>query len=166
MSYKAFTRFKCLVRDQEVDGSNPFAPTTSFKANNLQRRKVPTTSWLCAKRSVVQVSSPNDLRFPLQIGVNWRGAATTFSSFVAHVAQTGRESTKYGSWCCLDSCSAPRFRRRRGLKNTSSCCARRANTPGWKQCRREKSRVSGAGRHQGFTASLLMKLFRYASHSE
>src|SRR5438132_3682234 len=38
-----------LVRDQEVDGSNPFAPTTSFKANNLQRRKVPTTSWLCAK---------------------------------------------------------------------------------------------------------------------
>ena len=81
MSYKAFTRFKCLVRDQEVDGSNPFAPTTSFKANNLQRRKVPTTSWLCAKRSVVPMSSPNDLHFPLQIGVKWRDAATTFSLF-------------------------------------------------------------------------------------
>src|SRR5437764_233600 len=40
-----------LVRDQEVDGSNPFAPTTSFRANNLHQRKVPTTSWLCAKRS-------------------------------------------------------------------------------------------------------------------
>ena len=72
--------FKHLVRDQEVDGSNPFAPTTSFK-DNLQRRKVPTTSWLCAKRSVVPMSSPNDLHFPLQIGVKWREAATTFSSF-------------------------------------------------------------------------------------
>ncbi len=50
-------------------------------ANNLQRRKVPTTSWLCAKRSVVQMSSSNDLHFPLQIGVKWRDAATTFSSF-------------------------------------------------------------------------------------
>src|SRR5436190_10472579 len=72
--------FKHLVRDQEVDGSNPFAPTTSFK-DNLQRRKVPTTSWLCAKRSVVPMSPPNDLHFPLQIGVKWRDAATTFSSF-------------------------------------------------------------------------------------
>ncbi len=48
---------------------------------NLQQRKVPTTSWLCAKRSVVPMSSPNDLHFPLQIGVKWRDAATTFSSF-------------------------------------------------------------------------------------
>src|SRR5437667_11569603 len=70
-----------LLRDQEVGGSNPLAPTTSFRANNLQQRKVPTTSWLCAKRSVVQMSSPNDLHFPLQIGVRWRDAATTFSSF-------------------------------------------------------------------------------------
>ena len=29
--YKAFMGFRCLVRDQEVDGSNPFAPTNSFK---------------------------------------------------------------------------------------------------------------------------------------
>src|SRR5438034_1196950 len=78
---KAFRIFVTLVRDQEVDGSNPFAPTTSFRANNLQQRKVPTTSWLCAKRSVVQMSSPNDLHFPLQIGVKWRDAATKFSSF-------------------------------------------------------------------------------------
>jgi hypothetical protein len=27
--------FKHLVRDQEVDGSNPFAPTTSFRINDL-----------------------------------------------------------------------------------------------------------------------------------
>ena len=37
--------------------------------------------WLCAKRSVVPMSSPNDLHFPLQIGVKWRDAATTFPSF-------------------------------------------------------------------------------------
>ncbi|SRR6266568_2682151 len=61
--------------------SREAAPTTSSKANNLQRRKVPTTSWLCAKRSVVPMSSPNDLHFPLQIGVKWRDAATPFSSF-------------------------------------------------------------------------------------
>ncbi len=36
---------------------------------------------LCAKRSVVPMSSPNDLHFPLQIGVKWRDAATTFASF-------------------------------------------------------------------------------------
>src|SRR5947207_14456882 len=96
MSYKAFTRFKCLVRDQEVDGSNPFAPTTSFKANNLQRRKVPTTSWLCAKRSVVQMSSPNDLHFPLQIGAkelrrnNFTLVAACSSTSVASCAWTAQ----------------------------------------------------------------------------
>jgi hypothetical protein len=26
-----------MVRDQEVEGSNPFAPTTSRKINNLRR---------------------------------------------------------------------------------------------------------------------------------
>src|SRR5260370_35116590 len=73
--------FVTLVRDQEVDGSNPFAPTNSFRTSNLQHTKKPKTSWLCAKRSVVPMSSPNDLHFPLQIGVKWRDAATTFSSF-------------------------------------------------------------------------------------
>jgi hypothetical protein len=34
-----------LVRDQEVEGSNPFAPTTSFKFNNMQAAKQQTTSW-------------------------------------------------------------------------------------------------------------------------
>jgi hypothetical protein len=28
--------FNDLVRDQEVEGSNPFAPTTAFKINNLR----------------------------------------------------------------------------------------------------------------------------------
>ena len=52
-----------------------------LKPTTYSGRKVPTTSWLCAKRSVVPMSSPNDLHFPLQIGVTWRDAATTFSSF-------------------------------------------------------------------------------------
>src|SRR5208337_1325479 len=34
-----------LVRDQEVGGSNPLAPTTSFKFNNLQATKEQRTSW-------------------------------------------------------------------------------------------------------------------------
>ncbi len=49
--------FKCLVRDQEVDGSNPFAPTISFRTNNLQ------TDLLAADRLVsgqeVGGSNPN-----------------------------------------------------------------------------------------------------------
>src|SRR5437762_444579 len=35
----------------------------------------------CVPSSVVPMSSPNDLHFPLQIGVKWRDAATTFSLF-------------------------------------------------------------------------------------
>ncbi len=31
--------FKYLVRDQEVEGSNLFAPTNSFKFNSLQATK-------------------------------------------------------------------------------------------------------------------------------
>src|SRR5258708_31035694 len=81
--------FKCLVRDQEVDGSNPFAPTTSFKANNLQQRKVPTTSWLCAKRSVVQMSSPNDLISLCKLELSGVTLRLHFPHVVAHVAQTG-----------------------------------------------------------------------------
>jgi hypothetical protein len=34
-----------LVRDQEVGGSNPPAPTTSNKSNNLDTTKEQTTSW-------------------------------------------------------------------------------------------------------------------------
>jgi hypothetical protein len=30
--------FEFLVRDQEVGGSNPLAPTISFRSSNLQRR--------------------------------------------------------------------------------------------------------------------------------
>jgi hypothetical protein len=70
-----------LVRDQEVDGSNPFAPTNSFRSNNLQHRKVPTTSWLWANKSVVQMRSPKHFHVLQQIGVQWCEAATTFSSF-------------------------------------------------------------------------------------
>ena len=31
--------FYPLVRDQEVDGSNPFAPTISFRTSHLQHTK-------------------------------------------------------------------------------------------------------------------------------
>jgi|GEM_PF-6437737 len=31
--------FKCLVRDQEVEGSNPFAPTTSLESATYKMRK-------------------------------------------------------------------------------------------------------------------------------
>ena len=31
--------FRCLVRDQEVDGSNPFAPTTSLESATYKMRK-------------------------------------------------------------------------------------------------------------------------------
>jgi hypothetical protein len=34
-----------LVRDQEVEGSNPFAPTNSFKFNIMQAAEQQTTSW-------------------------------------------------------------------------------------------------------------------------
>src|SRR5438067_157037 len=85
-----------LVRDQEVDGSNPFAPTTSFRANNLQQRKAPTTSWLCAKRSVVQMSSPNDLISLCKLELSGVTLRLHFPHFVAHVAQTGRASAWAG----------------------------------------------------------------------
>src|SRR5207249_10056230 len=31
--------FRFIVRDQEVDGSNPFAPTNSFRTNDLQHTR-------------------------------------------------------------------------------------------------------------------------------
>jgi hypothetical protein len=40
--------FKCLVRDQEVDGSNPFAPTTSF----LMTSYVPPWKWPASQGGV------------------------------------------------------------------------------------------------------------------
>ena len=49
--------FCFLVRDQEVDGSNPFAPTISFETNNLHYTKMLKTSWLRAKRSILQIRS-------------------------------------------------------------------------------------------------------------
>src|SRR5437016_5729202 len=46
-----------LVRDQEVDGSNPFAPTISFRTNNLQTQIYSLTAWCRARRSAVQIES-------------------------------------------------------------------------------------------------------------
>jgi hypothetical protein len=48
-----------LVRDQEVGGSNPLAPTTSFKIRDLLHTKNPESAWLETKHSclsVVQIS--------------------------------------------------------------------------------------------------------------
>ena len=63
-------------------------------ANNLQHRKVPTTSWLWAHKSMLQMHSPKGCHFLRQIELKWREAATTFSHFVAHVAQTGPASAR------------------------------------------------------------------------
>jgi hypothetical protein len=40
-----------LVRDQEVEGSNPFAPTTSFRIRDLLHTKNPERAWLETKHS-------------------------------------------------------------------------------------------------------------------
>ena len=57
-----------LVRDQEVDGSNPFAPTTSFRTNNLQHAKERKTAWCKTRRSAVQFDSrPTALNPPFQL---------------------------------------------------------------------------------------------------
>src|SRR5260370_33626443 len=50
-----------MVRDQEVEGSNPFAPTISFRTNNLQTQIYSLTAWCRARRSSVQIES---LRLP------------------------------------------------------------------------------------------------------
>src|SRR5467141_2172986 len=43
-----------LVRDQEVDGSNPFAPTISLRTNNLRGTRKSLSAWSRARRSAVQ----------------------------------------------------------------------------------------------------------------
>src|SRR6266851_5708789 len=48
-----------LVRDQEVDGSNPFAPTNSFRTSNLQHTKKSKTSWLWARHSFFKSPARN-----------------------------------------------------------------------------------------------------------
>src|SRR5258705_9258143 len=35
-----------LIRDQEVEGSNPFAPTTAHWSNNLRHAKKRKTTWV------------------------------------------------------------------------------------------------------------------------
>ena len=40
-----------IVRDQEDGGSNPLAPTNSFRTDNLQHAKERKTSWCSARRS-------------------------------------------------------------------------------------------------------------------
>jgi hypothetical protein len=38
------------LRDQEVEGSNPFAPTISFRTSNLRTDLQPLTAWCRASR--------------------------------------------------------------------------------------------------------------------
>ena len=51
--------FLLLIRDQEVDGSNPFAPTTSFRTSNLQYTKKPKAFWLWARHSFFKSPARN-----------------------------------------------------------------------------------------------------------
>jgi hypothetical protein len=44
-----------LVRDQEVGGSNPLAPTNSFRTDNLQHARERKTAWCGARHSTVQI---------------------------------------------------------------------------------------------------------------
>ena len=46
-----------LVRDQEVGGSNPLAPTNSFGIDNLQHAKERKTAWCADRRSIVKKTS-------------------------------------------------------------------------------------------------------------
>ncbi len=58
-----------LVRDQEVDGSNPFAPTISFATNNLKTHNSQVSAWCWTMRSIVQVLSLRPLQIPTFIGL-------------------------------------------------------------------------------------------------
>jgi hypothetical protein len=66
-----------LVRDQEAGGSNPLAPTTSFRTSNLQAQRWSRSAWSRARRSMVQIHLPRPLHsIPytplwLQIGSIW-----------------------------------------------------------------------------------------------
>ena len=53
-----------LVRDQEVEGSNPFAPTISCRTNNLQTQIYSLTAWRRARRSAIQIESLRLCYFP------------------------------------------------------------------------------------------------------
>ena len=55
---QGFRFFDLPIRDQEVDGSNPFAPTNPFRTNNLQTHIYSLTAWSRARRSAVQIKSP------------------------------------------------------------------------------------------------------------
>ena len=48
-----------LVRDQEVEGSNPFAPTISFRTNSLQTQIYSLTAWSRTRRSKVKSLCPD-----------------------------------------------------------------------------------------------------------
>src|SRR5712692_190259 len=45
-----------LVRDQEVDGSNPFAPTTSSRMSDLSHTRNRKSAWCETKQPVRQIS--------------------------------------------------------------------------------------------------------------
>ncbi len=60
--------FVTLVRDQEVDGSNPFAPTTSFRTNNLQAHKGSWSAWLWPRHSFFR-SAARDQSFSSEFSV-------------------------------------------------------------------------------------------------
>jgi hypothetical protein len=53
-----FVALHLVVRDQEVEGSNPFAPTISLRTNNLRGTRKSLSAWSRARRSVVQIKSP------------------------------------------------------------------------------------------------------------
>jgi hypothetical protein len=61
----------------QIHSPRPLKPWS----NNLPHRKMLTTSWLWANKSVAQMRSPKHFHSLLQIGVKWHGAATTYPHF-------------------------------------------------------------------------------------
>jgi hypothetical protein len=56
-----------FLRDQEVDGSNPFAPTNYFTISNLQAYELWLIAWRWnagTRRSMVQIHSPDHSQNP------------------------------------------------------------------------------------------------------
>ena len=52
-----------MVRDQEVGGSNPLAPTTFNRISELQHRKSSKSAWRKTRRSVVRRDLVISLKF-------------------------------------------------------------------------------------------------------
>ena len=107
-----------LVRDPEVGGSNPLAPTTPFRPNNLRPQRWSRSAWRRPGDQCFKFICPAFLCSADQC-VNFRMARDRLGSARAH---TPRQCPSTTTRCQLHSWMPSKvFRRRRELKNASSC---------------------------------------------